>query len=101
MSEGKISIAGLDPADVLAALYNAARAQGMGLHHYKPEPMAAEEARELLEARKYFDYLHGRVMKVRIEGDEPEPRLYDRDNGEGSAAAAIDELRKVKRGASP
>jgi hypothetical protein len=89
-----ISIAGLDKAEVLAALYNSARAQGLGLLHYKPEPMAAIEARELLKEQKYFDYLKGRVMKVRIDGDELSTRLYDRDNGFGAAEAAIAPLRK-------
>ena len=43
----------------------------------------------------YFDYLQGRVMKVRIQGDELDPRLYDRDNGEGAAEQAIWVLRQT------
>lgn len=39
--------------------------------------------------RIYFDYLQGRVMKVDLAGDELDPRLYDRDNGEGAARRAI------------
>jgi hypothetical protein len=41
---------------------------------------------------RYFDYLQGRVMKVSLEGDELDARLYDRDNGEGAAAEAISAL---------
>ena len=41
----------------------------------------------------YFDHLHGRVMKVDINGDEFDPRLFDRNNGEGSAEKAIEKLR--------
>lgn len=93
MQEGNISIAGLDHADVLAALYNGAKCQGMGFLHYTPELMKREEAAEMLKATTYFDYVKGRVMKVRIEGDELSPRLYDRDNGEGAAAAVIEALR--------
>lgn len=89
-----ISIANLDPAAVLAALYNAARPLGMGMLHYTPEPMTTDEARELLEKTQYFDYVKGRVMKVRINGDPLNPGLYDRDNGEGAAERAIAPLRK-------
>jgi hypothetical protein len=90
-----ISIAGLDKAEVLAALYNAARPQGLGHLHSTPEPMGADVARMLLEHQDYFDYLGGRVMKVRIR-DEIDPTLYDRDNGAGAMAAAIDALRADK-----
>ena len=91
----KISISGLDKGSVLAALYNASQPLGMGVLHYTPEPMTAEQANDLLKSQDYFDYLKGRVMKVRIKGDELDPALYDRDNGIGAAAAAIDPLRKI------
>jgi len=96
MSEGKVSIAGLDKALVLAALYNNSKPLGMGYLHFTPEPMTKEEAAVLLDdsTSKYFDYLKGRVMKVKIAGDELEPWLYDRDNGQGAAAAAIDSIRQ-------
>ncbi len=55
--------------------------------------MAHDEAAALLEKDDYFDYVKGRVMKVHISGDELYPGLYDRDNGEGAAAAAIDAIR--------
>jgi hypothetical protein len=90
-----ISIAGLDKAEVLAALYNASRPLGMGHFHYKPEPMTADEARELLKQQTYFDHLKGRVMKIALDSDQLNPRLYDRDNGEGAVAAVIAELRKT------
>ena len=32
-------------------------------------------------------------MKVDINGDEFDPRLFDRDNGEGAAEKAIENLR--------
>lgn len=95
MKEGSISTARLDKAEVLAALYNASRVQGMGVLQAKNGLMTTDEARELLKTQTYFDYLHGRVMKVRIEGDELNPRLYDRDLGSGAAAAVIDALRKT------
>lgn len=94
MSE--ISLAGLDKAAVLAALYNNARPQGMGFLHYDPTPMSIEEAKTILESSHgYFDYLKGRVMKVNLTEETLDPWLYDRDNGEGSAERVINELRTV------
>lgn len=89
-----ISIRGLDKAAVLAALYNRSRPQGMGFLHYDPKPMTVEEARTILAQGVYFDYLKGRVLKVSLEKDEFEERLYDRDNGAGAAASAVNEVRE-------
>jgi len=91
-----INISRSDKAEVLAALYNNSHAQGMGFLHFTPEPMTADQARELLQKRTYFDYLQGRVMKVDLSGDELNPRLYDRDNGDGAAAAALASIAGVE-----
>jgi hypothetical protein len=88
-----VDIRGLDKADVLCALYENARTQGMGVLHYLPGPLSREEAQEQLELSPRFDYLLGRVLKVDLSGDEFEERLYDRDNGAGAAYAAISMLR--------
>jgi hypothetical protein len=40
----------------------------------------------------YFDYLHGRVMKIGLNTDDLEERLYDRDNGQGAAERALASL---------
>lgn len=89
-----IDLSGLDKAGVLAALYNASQPQGMGFLHYTPEAMSTEEARNLLETNTCFDYLKGRVMKINLSKDTLYPGLYDRDNGEGAAAAAIAPLQR-------
>ncbi len=94
-----ISIAGLDKADVLAALYNATHTQGMGYLHYDPKLMTKEKAQIILDGRMaerlslYFDYLKGRVMKVDLSGDTLAPGLYDRDNYDGAVQAVISALR--------
>lgn len=88
-----IDISNLDKAAVLAALYADARPQGMGFMWFVPGPLDAAEARSLLTDQTYFDYLHGRVMKVDLSGNEFDPRLYDRDNGDGAAARAVDSVR--------
>lgn len=89
----QINLKGMDKAAVLAALYNAAKPQGMGFLHYDPEPMSVDEARELLDGGNLdFDYLKGRVMKVDLSGDILDPQWYDRDNGGGAAQGAIESL---------
>ncbi len=89
----EISIVDLDKAEVLAALFNGARAQGAGFIHYSNVPMTALEARSLIEKNTRFDYVQGRVLKVNLSGDSFDPWLYDRDNGMGAAKLVIDLLR--------
>jgi hypothetical protein len=86
-----IDIKGIDKARILAALYNSARVQGMGFLQEKPGVMPLSEAEDLVSKYTYFDYVHGRVMKVDLSGDTLNPRLYDRDNGPGAAARALRE----------
>lgn len=87
-----IDISNYDRADVLRVLYNNAKVQGMGFLQYEPGDMTYAEAVQYLAARKYFDYLSGRVMKVDLSSDELDPQLYDRDNGDGAAQSAISVL---------
>lgn len=63
MSENNdnISIAEMDKAEVLAALYKSARPQGMGFLQFPPGDMAIEQARDLIREAEasgymYFDY---------------------------------------------
>ncbi len=85
-----LDISSLDKADVLCALYNNARTQGMGILHYTPEDMTRGEAQTILDSgQTYFDYVKGRVMKVDLGGDNLRTGLYDRDNGVGAAQNAI------------
>lgn len=96
MSDTTIFIGDLDPAEVLSALYNASKPQGMGFLQFDSTPMDVETARALLERNDNFDYLKGRVMKIQIAGDTLDPLGYDRDNGDGAAAQVIDSLRGTK-----
>ncbi len=78
-------------AAVLAALYNNSKPLGMGILHFDPTRMSSGDAQILLDdGQTYFDYLKGRVMKVDLSGDSLDPFLYDRDNGEGAAARAVE-----------
>jgi len=89
-----IDITGLDKAEVLHALYHRSHVQGMGILQQIPAYTVADARRDLDEQPGYyFDYLHGRVLKVDLRGDSFDSWLYDRDCGEGAAAEAIDKLR--------
>lgn len=91
----QIDISKLDKAEVLAALYNNSKQQGMGfLNPSGREPLPVEQARELLQKTTSFDYLAGRVMKVNLSGDSFDPWGYDRDNGQGAAARALEHLQQ-------
>lgn len=87
-----IDISKFPKGNVLAVLYNNSKPQGLGFLHATPENMERTEADGFLEKQTYFHYLKGRVMKVDLSKDEFDPRLYDRDNGEGAAQRAIDTL---------
>ena len=97
MSNESIDISGLDRADILAVLYNNSRPQGLGFMHYEAKSMTAAEARALLAGGHRFDYLKGRVMKISLRPDATtlDGRLYDRDNGQGSAERAVAGLRST------
>ena len=96
-----VDIKGLDKAELLAALYNNARTQGKGFFHgaaSTASEMTKEDAQKFVDRGHLdFDYLSGRTMKIDISGDTVETWLYDRDNGEGKAAEAIDAVRKGEK----
>lgn len=87
-----IDISHLSKAKVLAALYNGSKVQGLGFLQAKNGDMSESEAEQILKDQKYFDYLNGRVMKIDLSTDELRTWLYDRDNGQGAAAAIISKL---------
>ena len=87
-----INISNLSKPQVLAALYNASHAQGLGFWNSDPAPMSEDEAAKILEQQTDFDYLKGRVMKINLSGTEFDPYLYDRDCGEGAAQKVVSGL---------
>lgn len=104
----KVNIAGLDKAELFAALYNHAKPLGMGILHYNPEPLTKEGAEKLMglgddSSRMfpgmgrgrplYFDYVQGRPLKIDLSGDELDTWLYDRDQGQGAGERIVNELR--------
>ena len=91
---------GLTKAEVLCALYNRAKCQGMGILHYDAKPLSVHDAEKLLETTTYFDYLYGRILKVDLIDDNAfDEFLYDRDNGKGAAQTALDnyKIEKIRK----
>lgn len=93
-------------AEVLAALYNNSKPLGMGILQFTTKNMTIEQAENLLNAEDpnkdiHFDYLEGRVMKIsfRVDTDDVQTWLYNRDNGEGAAEKVIIEMLKKYEGA--
>lgn len=78
---------------MLKALYDSSHVQGMGFLQAVPAgTVTVDHCRELLKQSTYFDYLYGRVLKVDLSGDKFDERLYERDNGFGSAGRAMTPL---------
>ena len=90
----KVDISGLDKAEVLYALYNGSHYQGISFLG-RVNNYTLEDCRNDYEKSqdKYFDYLHGKVIKVRLNEDTFDSTLYDRDCGEGAAQKVIDNMR--------
>lgn len=103
-----VFIAGLNKAEILAALYNNAKPRGLGWRHYDPNPMTVEQAQKCLkegddfvkalgkaiEERSllYFDYLRGRALKVDLSGNEFDPTEYNHIYGRDAAECIIARL---------
>jgi hypothetical protein len=90
-----INIENETKANVLAALYNNSKIQGMGFLQATGTDMTIDEAQKELDEShdQYFDYLHGKVMKVNLKNDTFDTWLYDRDNGDGAALRALNGLK--------
>lgn len=88
-----ICIKGLPKDMLLMTLFNHSHQQGMGcLDPLGGHPMTiATAASDVAKSSPhlYFDYVHGRVLKVDLSGDYLDDRLYDRDNYQGATRDAI------------
>jgi hypothetical protein len=115
----KINIAGLDKAELLAALYNRAKPQDLvGWLQYRKGDMTPEAAAALLDTRdsffargaaeydggqNYTDFHShkGRVLSVDIGEDTLDATRYDAANGAGAAAEVVAKLRGTATSETP
>ena len=87
-----IDLTKMNKAEVLAALYNRSHVQGLGFLQAEPGKMNVEEAEELLKETSYFDYLKGKVMKIRLNSNTLTTWGYNRDCGERAAEGILSGL---------
>lgn len=103
-----IDISGIDKAELLAALVNAAEPHGFGVLSAGSSPMTRDEAKLWIDSDRFhddaivpghpswhlrFDYVRGRCLKVDLNGDVLHTLRYDEINGPGAAARVVAELR--------
>ena len=91
-----ISLLGLNKADVLAALFNAAMIRDLKKQSTRIKAMGREEASELLKKSSFIDVIDGRSLKIVLSGNVLDPSYYDSLNGDGLARKVIDGLRNWK-----
>ncbi|MGZ6473248.1 MAG: hypothetical protein ACXWRZ_18940, partial [Bdellovibrio sp.] len=97
---GELIVKELDLARILRALYNASKPVGMGFYALNSEtakPMTVEVARKYIEENSkygnYWDYVHGRPIKVGISKEGTiNPWFFDRNNGGVGSCKRILEL---------
>lgn len=98
MTNEKISIKGMNKANVFVGLFRAAKLQeGIEVLEFNPILMDKERAEKILKNRTRFEYFEGRALKIDLSGDEFDPRFYNHENGPGIAEQVIDALRKSKK----
>lgn len=93
-----INYEGIDEATLIHALYHGTVPLGMGMLHNRPR-LTVDEVRTALGDRISdvvirIDYLFGRPLKVNIntQAKEFDPRLFDRDAGQGMAETIVLDL---------
>jgi hypothetical protein len=94
-----IYTAGMDEIQVFTTLFNSARPQGMSTNSYQEGDITPDEGAVLMQnADGYFDYVHGRAMKISmddIDRGKVDVTTYNQYNGENAAQLAIQYLNRV------
>ena len=107
MEEEAIDITGIDHRKLLVALWRiSGPARGMGIlaeRAFGRELTEDDAAKVLAQSAEgplgvRLDYVHGRVIKVSLKGDQLFfARLFNRDAGAGACERAIAEAREASR----
>lgn len=92
-----VNIEGLSVVDVLIALWDNSRSQGMSMWGQYSHGLNKEQAEEEIKATEgHLDYVNGRVIKCYLPfgATQFDEWGYDRDNGPGAAQRAVDSIMK-------
>lgn len=99
--QNNLDISGYDPAEIIAAFYNAGKAFGNSAiqpNYNSRHVMTVGEARILYDAApdldKSFDFVRGRLLKIRFEGDKLIAVNHDRAYAAGHASGILGKLVK-------
>ena len=96
MSE--INVTGIDRATLLAALCNAASAQGLLNFELAYGTMTREDAQMLIDlGGPHFEYLCRQVLKIEFIGESQNSWLIVQDAGQGTAEEIVESIRQQSR----
>jgi hypothetical protein len=90
-----VDVTGIDRKELLEALWNNAQPAAFYiLQNIDPPPFKLESAMKTTHGT-YVDYACGRCIKADVfrKEDVIDPRLYDRDHGEGAFQRVVDSLK--------
>lgn len=93
-----IDVSGLNKAAVLAALWQEAKPPhptSIAAEIYT-QPMTIERAQAVLDSRLAVMTVDGRRVDVDLSGDAFDEFFYDRANGKGAAAKAVESVRQAQ-----
>ncbi len=92
-SSEMVNIAGLDKVQLLHALWTRSKPAA-----YYDFSMANPPSFNVVLAndgvKRYIDYFQGRCIKTDLSKNEANPRMFDRDFGQGAFAQVVADLRK-------
>lgn len=94
---GKIDIQGLDKAELLVELHQAARKQPFTFPWGNRRFVDIEKARQVLAKSECIGQLRTKVLMVDLRGDEMSSIFFNRENGADTAEAAIERVRSRKK----
>ncbi len=88
----KINIEGLDKSLILASLYNAAKFKDE-VHFFDTTPVTADWAANFLVSHSKLSNMQGKAIMVDLSGSELDISEYDKFNGAGKGAQAIERVK--------
>lgn len=98
----RVSLVGVDPVEVIQALYHVAWTFGYGAELYESGPLPQHDARDALHGKVSFngvvrlDYIKGRRIKADLSVKDAwlDPHEFDEMYGQGSGQRVVDAVRR-------